>query len=119
MVCLTAFFLLIMHNSIMQMIVGFLLTNFIVWVVTLFLVKHCVGISCFMQIRQMLPSLLISVAMCAIVMLFDAFVPMSPLGKLCCELLIGVVSYTLFAWIFKFAIFKDIVNQIVNKFIHK
>ena len=119
MVCLTAFFLLIMHNSIMQMIVGFLLTNFIVCVVTLFLVKHCVGISCFMQIRQMLPSLLISVAMCAIVMLFDAFVPMSPLGKLCCELLIGVVSYTLFAWIFKFAIFKDIVNQIVNKFIHK
>lgn len=119
MVTLTAFFLLIMHDSIILMILGFLLTNFIVWIVTLFIVKRCISISFFSQIRVMLPSLFISMAMGGIVLLFDNFVHFSPLVKLCCEILLGVISYALLACIFKIDIFKEIVSQILNKFIHK
>ena len=119
MVALTAIFLLLMHDTIMQMIIGFLLTNLIVWVVTLFIVKHCVGISCLTQIVKMLPSLLISIIMAGGVMLFDYLVPITPIYKLCCELIIGVVLYILLALISKNQIFIEIFNQILNKIKNK
>lgn len=119
MVALTAIFLLFMHDTIMQMIIGFLLTNLIVWVVTLFIVKHCVGISCLSQIVKMLPSLLISIIMAGGVMLFDYLVPITPIYKLCCELIIGVVLYILLALISKNQIFIEIFNQILNKIKNK
>ncbi len=111
---LTLLLLLLFHDTIEQMLWGFVAANLLSYVVDLFFVRNVVRYSIREQLWDIFPYLLISCFMAVTVFLVGCL-DWSALAKLIVQLMIGVIAYILPAKILGSNVLNDVVAVITKK----
>lgn len=111
---LTLLFFFLFHETIEQMLWGFVAANLLSYVVDLFFVREVVRYSIREQLWDVFPYLLISCFMATLVFLID-WLDWSALVKLVAQIVTGVAAYVLLAKILGSNILNDVIAVITKK----
>lgn len=106
---LVVILLLIMNGSITEILYGYIISSLLAMAFASIVLKHVIGYRILDQIKHIVPSLLIAVAMAVAVYYIPLFMGGAAWLQLIVQLLAGCVIYAGLAKIFKFQILDDII----------
>lgn len=106
---LVVILLLIMNDSITEILYGYIISSLLAMAFASVVLKHVIGYRILDQIKHIVPSLFIAVAMAVAVYYIPFFMGGAAWLQLIVQLLAGCVIYAGLAKIFKFQIFDDII----------
>jgi len=107
-------FLFLFHDTIEQMLWGFVAANLLSYVVDLFFVRKVVRYSIREQLWDVFPYLFISCFMAATVFLVGCL-DWSAMAKLIVQLLVGVTAYILPAKVLGSNVLNDVIAVLTKK----
>lgn len=108
-------FLVLLNDTINEMLAGYLIANYIALIVSGWAVQKHVGYSMKEQLMHIVPSLAIAMVMGLTVMAVDRHTGMSVYAVFFIQMAVGMVTYSVLAWGLKLQIMKDITNIILKK----
>ena len=111
---LTLLFLFVFHDTIEQMLWGFVVANLLSYMVDLFFVRRVVRYSIREQLWDVFPYLCISCFMAGLVFLID-WLDWSAMVKLIAQLTTGVVAYVLPAKVLGSNVLNDVLAVLTKK----
>lgn len=106
---LVVLLLLIMNDSITEILYGYILSSILAMAFAAIVLSNVCGYKIFDQVKHILPSLLIAIAMAITVYYIPFIIGGAAWLQLIVQLLTGVIVYAALAKLFRFQIFNDII----------
>lgn len=107
--------LLILNDTIHQMLIGYLLANYISLAISSIAVQRYIGYSVKDQLLHIAPSLILSIIMGITILSVDKYLDTNVYTLFFLQLAIGIAVYAALAWGLKLQIMKDITNIFIKR----
>ena len=96
--------------GLIAMCIGSFITSMISLIINTYYTGKLIGVGYFQQMRDLMPTFILSVSMCVIVYIAINSLSTHPLLQLITGIIIGILYYILLAHLFKFTEFKELLQ---------
>ena len=101
--------------GLIAMCIGSFITSMLALIINTYYTGKLISVGYFRQMRDLMPTFLLSVSMCVIVYIAINSLSAHPLLQLIVGIIIGILYYTLSAHLFKFTEFKELLQLLKRK----